>query len=66
MVTNKDTPDSMVYAMTKAIATNQAELGKSFGAFKRANVQMMAPKNTVPHHPGALKYYKEAGIKVGG
>jgi len=25
----------------------------------------MAPANEVPYHPGALRYYKEAGIKVG-
>lgn len=66
MVTHKDTPDDLVYKLTKAVAENKAELGKSFGAFKRANTKMMAPKNKVPFHPGALKYYKEAGIKVGG
>jgi len=65
MVTNKDTPDDVVYALTKAIATNQEELAKSFAAFKGANMQTMAPKNAVPYHPGALKYYQEAGIKVG-
>ncbi|MBT6094480.1 MAG: TAXI family TRAP transporter solute-binding subunit [Rhodospirillaceae bacterium] len=66
MVTHKDASDDLVYKLTKAIAENKADLGKSFGAFKRANMKMMAPKNAVPYHPGALKYYKEAGIKIGG
>ncbi len=66
MVTHKDTPDDLVYKLTKAIATNKADLGKSFGAFKGANAKIMAPKNAVPYHPGAEKYYKEAGIMIGG
>jgi TRAP transporter TAXI family solute receptor len=66
MVTHKDTPDDVVYKLTKAVAENKADLGKSFAAFKRANAKAMAPANKVPFHPGALKYYKEAGIKVGG
>ncbi|MBF0279764.1 MAG: TAXI family TRAP transporter solute-binding subunit [SAR324 cluster bacterium] len=66
MVTHKDTSDDIVYKLTKAIAENQSELGKSFGAFKNAKLKMMAPKNAVPYHPAALKYYQEAGIKIGG
>ncbi|MBL6958444.1 MAG: TAXI family TRAP transporter solute-binding subunit [Rhodospirillales bacterium] len=66
MVTHKDAPADLVYKLTKAIAENKGDLGKSFGAFKRANMKMMAPKNAAPYHPGALKYYKEAGIEIGG
>ncbi|MEK9722220.1 MAG: TAXI family TRAP transporter solute-binding subunit [Rhodospirillaceae bacterium] len=65
MVTNASTPDELVYKIVKAVAENKADLGKSFGAFNNAKKDMMAPKNAVPYHPGALKYYKEAGIKVG-
>lgn len=64
MVTNKDAPEALVYSITKAVAENQQELGKTFGAFKRANLKKMAPASKVAYHPGALKYYKEAGIPV--
>ena len=65
MVTNKDTPDDVVFQMTKAIAENNAKLAESFGAFRNASVDKMAPASEVPYHPGAIKYYDEAGIKVG-
>jgi len=51
--------------MTKTIAEQKDALKKSFGAFGRANKMKMAPANTVPYHPGALRYFKEAGIMVG-
>jgi TRAP transporter TAXI family solute receptor len=65
MVTHKDAPEDLVYNITKAVAENNAKLGESFGAFKRASLEKMAPAIAVDYHPGALKYYKEAGIKVG-
>ncbi len=65
MLVNKDAPEDLVYKVTKTIAENNAALKQSFGAFSRANLEKMAPASVVPYHPGALKYYKEAGIKVG-
>lgn len=65
MVTHKDAPIDVVYKVTKAIAEHNASLGKSFGAFKRAKAKLMAPKHAVAYHPGAVKYYKEAGIPMG-
>lgn len=65
MVTHKDAPTELVYKVTKAIAENQADLGKAFGAFRRNKVKAMAPKHEVAYHPGAIKYYKEIGIPMG-
>lgn len=65
MMTNSDVDDGLVYKLTKTIAENKDALKKSFGAFGRANMKKMAPANKVPYHPGALKYFAEAGIKVG-
>jgi uncharacterized protein len=65
MLTNADAPEDLVYRMTKAVAENNAALKASFGAFGQAKLEEMAPANAVPYHPGALRYYKEAGIKVG-
>ncbi len=66
MMTNADVSDDLVYTMTKAIAENKDALKESFGAFGGANAATMAPASSVPYHPGALKYFEEAGIKVGG
>lgn len=65
MVTNKDASEALVYGITKAVVENEKELGATFGAFKQANVKKMAPSSKLAYHPGALKYYKEAGIPVG-
>ena len=57
-------PADQVYTMTKTIAANTATLAtvaKDIGALKPAG---MAADIGVPFHPGAVKYYKEAGINV--
>lgn len=64
MMTHKDTPEELVYQVVKTVAENQGKLGEAFGAFKRADRASMAPKLSVPYHPGALKYYREAGVPV--
>lgn len=65
LMSNGDVDEQLVYDMTKAIAENKEALAASFGAFNRANAQDMAPANATPYHPGALRYYEEAGIPVG-
>lgn len=65
MITSKGESEDLVYRMTQVIAENYDKLGQSFGAFKRGSAAQMAPAIDVPYHPGALRYYKEAGIAVG-
>lgn len=65
MLTNGDVSDDLVYQMTKTVAENKEALKASFGAFARANAQTMAPANAATYHPGAVKYFEEAGIPVG-
>lgn len=66
MLTNKDVSEDLVYNMTKAIAENKEALTESFGLFRGAKKETMAPANEVPYHPGAIKYFEEVGIPVGG
>lgn len=65
MMTNADVSEDLVYKITKAVAEGRDALKATFGAFARANREKMAPKNVMPYHPGALKYFDEAGIPVG-
>jgi TRAP transporter TAXI family solute receptor len=62
MMVNADVPEDLVYDMTAAIAGNKEALAESFGAFNRAKFEAMAPASLVPYHPGALRYFAEAGI----
>lgn len=65
LLTNGDVDEDLVYEMTKAVVEGKEALKASFGAFARADAATMAPASQVPYHPGALKYFEEAGIAVG-
>lgn len=57
-----DLPDDQVYAITKAIAKHAEDLGTVVKDVKGLTVKEMAFDVGVPYHPGALKYYREAGV----
>ena len=56
-------PEDKVYKMTKAIAGNK-DAGRGLQGHGRADPGGMAQDIGVPFHPGAAKWYKEAGITV--
>lgn len=64
MLTHEAADEELVYTMTRAIAEGQEALAESFGAFNRADAATMAPANATPYHPGAVRYFEEAGISV--
>jgi TRAP transporter TAXI family solute receptor len=57
-------PDDTVYAMTKAMAQNIASMAAVNKSIAKLTPKGMAEDIGVPFHPGAAKYYKEAGIAV--
>jgi len=57
-------PEDWVYAMTKAIAQNASSLGAVVKSMEKLTPKEMAADIGVPFHPGAAKFYKEAGISV--
>lgn len=65
MLTNADVSEDLVYNLVKAIADNKEALTESFGLFRLANVETMAPASEVQYHPGALKFFAENGVTVG-
>jgi len=56
-----DLPEDLVYGITKALARNADSLGAVVKDVKGLTVKEMAFDVGVPYHPGALKFYKEAG-----
>jgi TRAP transporter TAXI family solute receptor len=61
--TNKDVPDDIVYAVTKALHQNKEALVQAFRPMAMFDPKKMAkPLQSVPFHPGALKYYQEVGL----
>ena len=61
-VTNADVPDDVVYAITKEVFDNFEAFKKLHPAYKHLTKKDMLKGMSAPIHPGAMKYYKEAGL----
>lgn len=57
-------PDEIAYKIVKIMGSHMAEVSKiNPAAFKGYSRAFMANTSIVPYHPGALKYYREIGVK---
>ena len=62
-VTDASTPDEVVYQLVKAVFENHEDFTKLHPAFNRLTKEEMATDAlSAPLHPGAEKYFKEAGL----
>ncbi len=57
-------PEDMVYAMTKTMAANVSSMAAVNKSIAGLTPKAMAEDIGVPFHPGAAKFYKEAGVKM--
>lgn len=65
VVAKKDLPDELVYRMVKAVHEHYPDQVAAYPSIKDTNLpQLTLETSTVPLHPGAIRYYKEAGLKV--
>ena len=62
LVTHADTPDDLVYKLAKAIIENLDCMTKTFKPMKALSPKWCASELGNPFHPGALKYFKDAGL----
>lgn len=64
LITNTSMPDDAVYQITKAINTNADRLRKGHKALEYFDPKRAPLRDGlgVPLHPGAEKYYREAGL----
>ena len=63
LVTSADVPEDVVYAITKEVFENLDAFKKLHPALANLTPQSMLDGLTAPIHPGAMKYYKEKGLK---
>ena len=55
--------DELAYNMVKSLHQNWTKLQKAYGPLRGVKPDQIAPtNNSALFHPGAVKYYKEAGI----
>ena len=62
-VTSAKVPDNVVYAITKEVFDNFDSFKKLHPAYAGLTKENMLEGMSAPIHPGALKYYKEVGLK---
>jgi TRAP transporter TAXI family solute receptor len=62
VVTSKDTPASVVNVMAKSVFDNFDNFKTLHPVFASLNKKDMTRSNSIPVHPGALKYFKEKGL----
>ena len=62
LVTRDDVPEDMVYAVTKEVFEHFEDFKKLHPAYEHLTKEGMLQGMTAPIHPGALKYYREAGL----
>ena len=61
-VTSAKVPDRVVYAITKEVFDNFEAFKKLHPAYQVLTKQNMLEGMSAPIHPGAMKYYTEAGL----
>jgi TRAP transporter TAXI family solute receptor len=62
-VTSIKVPDKVVYAITKEVFDNFEAFKKLHPAYVGLTKESMLEGLSAPIHPGAMKYYKEVGLK---
>jgi uncharacterized protein len=62
LMTREGVPADAVYAMTKGMFENVAELTAAHAAAKGISLERASQGSPVPLHPGAERYYREKGV----
>jgi uncharacterized protein len=62
IVTSSKLSDKAAYAIVKAVFDNLNDFKKLHPALENLQPAEMLTGNTVPYHPGAVKYFKEKGL----
>lgn len=63
LVTSSNQPDELAYGLVKAVFENFADFRRLHPALASLDIKQMVPSESVmPIHPGALRYFHEAGL----
>ncbi len=62
LIAHAKTPPDVVYKIAKAVVEGREDFARVTAAMKGVTSQDMAQSFGQPYHPGAEKYYKEAGL----
>lgn len=62
LIAHTRTPADVIYKITRAVVEGREDFGRVTAAMKGVSPQDMAQSFGMPYHPGAEKYYREAGL----
>jgi hypothetical protein len=62
LVASSKTPADVIYKVTKAIVEGRGDFASVSPVMKGVSAADMAQNYGMPYHPGAEKYYREAGV----
>jgi TRAP transporter TAXI family solute receptor len=62
LIANSKTPADVVYKIAKAVVEGREDFARVTAAMKGVSAKDMAQSFGQPYHPGAEKYYREAGL----
>jgi TRAP transporter TAXI family solute receptor len=62
VITSASVDEDLIYQVTKSIWENRADIATKHGAGKAINPKNAARYTGTDFHPGAIKFYEEAGI----
>jgi TRAP transporter TAXI family solute receptor len=62
LIASSKTPADVIYKVTKAIVEGRESFGNVSSTMKGVTAKDMAQNFGLPYHPGAERYYKEAGL----
>ena len=62
LITAENADENVVYAFTKTLYTNRAEVVRRHGAGKAINPKNVVKDTGTAFHPGAIRFYQEIGI----
>jgi len=62
LIASSKTPADVVYKITKAVVEGREAFGNVSAAMKGVTAKDMAQSFGMPYHPGAEKYYRDAGL----
>ena len=62
LIASSKTPADVIYKVTKAIVEGRDEFANVVAVMKGISAADMAQNFDMPYHPGAAKYYQEAGL----
>lgn len=62
LIVSAEMPETQAYTLTKAMIHNIKAIRSIHPAMKALSTDLMVRKTAAPHHPGALRAYREAGL----